>query len=273
LKYITSGANAVVRRARKLLQKKGRDAEGAFIIEGFVLIGDAVRAGLEIERIFLRGPYSDEMFETELRPLLMSGDESSAAHFEALALAEDIFDGLAGTVTPKNAIAVAKKPRRTTKGPEDALLVLDRLQDPGNVGALMRTADALGIDGVLGVKGTADPFSPKSCRAAAGALFRLSVYEGGGPEETLAMLMAEGYRVIVLGARGVVPCWAADLTGRVALVVGNEGGGVSSCFIGSADVVVSIPMTEGAESLNAAVAAGMAMYERRRQSACPARSR
>jgi TrmH family RNA methyltransferase len=269
LKYITSGANAVVRGARKLLRKKGRDAEGAFLIEGFILIKDAVRAGMEIERVFLRGPDPDSIIMAELSFLLTGGGESSVASFEAVALAEEIFDGLTDTVTPKEAIAVVRKPRRPApaEGLGDALLVLDRIQDPGNVGVLIRTAGALGMDGVLGVKGTADPFSPKAVRAAAGALFRIPVCEGGGPEETSAMLETEGYRVVVLDARGAVPCWEADLAGRVALVVGNEGGGVASCFADAADVTVSIPMAEGAESLNAAAAAGMAMYERLRQSA------
>jgi TrmH family RNA methyltransferase len=147
----------------------------------------------------------------------------------------------------------------------DALLVLDRLQDPGNVGALVRTAGAIGFDGVLCVKGTADPFSPKAVRASAGALFRLPVYESGDPEEALDTLRSEGYRVVLLDAGGTSLCWEADITGRAAFIVGNEGGGVDPRFADSADVTVRVPMTAGAESLNAAVAAGIAMYERRRQ--------
>jgi TrmH family RNA methyltransferase len=263
LKHITSGANAGVRRARGLLQKKGRDAEDAFLVEGLILIEDAARAGARIERVFLRGPGPYGIIETALRKLPVSGGRD----FELLSLAEDLFDGLSDTVTPKDAIAVVKKPRRPAEERGDALLVLDRLQDPGNVGALIRTAGALDMDGVLIVKGTADPFSPKVCRAAAGALLRVPVYEAGGPEDVQAELAANGYRVVVLDARGAVPCWEADLAGRVALVVGNEGGGVASGLAGAADVTVRIPMAEGAESLNAAAAAGMVMYERRRQMA------
>jgi TrmH family RNA methyltransferase len=261
------------------LRKKGRDEDGAFIIEGFILIGDAARAGIEIERVFWRGPDpggregAEGAREAELRALLAGGGESPGSGFEALSLAEELFDGIADTVSPKGVIAVAKKPRYPAERRGDALLVLDRIRDPGNVGALIRTADALGAGGALCVKGTADPFSPKVVRAAAGALFRLPVYESGGPEETLSALRAEGYRIVALDARGPALCWETDLTGRVALVVGNEGEGVSPCFTGSADAVVRVPMTEGAESLNAAAAAGMAMYERCRQASAPRRSR
>jgi TrmH family RNA methyltransferase len=91
------------------------------------------------------------------------------------------------------------------------------------------------------------------------------VYASGEPDETLAALRAEGYRVAVLDARGAALCWEADLTGRVALVVGNEGGGVAAPFTDSADIVVRAPMAAGVESLNAAVAASVVMYERCRQ--------
>jgi TrmH family RNA methyltransferase len=192
-------------------------------------------------------------------------------------LPEGVFDSIADTVTPKGMIAVARKPHHSAEsGASDmdagpgragagALLVLDRIQDPGNVGALIRTAGAIGFDGALCVKGTADPFSPKAVRAAAGALFRLPVCERGGPEEALAHLRSEGYRIAVLDMRGSSLCWEADLTGRTAFVVGNEGGGVSTCFRDSADVTVRAPMTGGAESLGAVVAAGIVIYERYRQ--------
>jgi TrmH family RNA methyltransferase len=274
LKHITSGANALVKRARKLLRKKARDTDGAFLIEGFILIGEAARSGIVIECVFLRGDDADgemeRLLETipALAPARAEGardGEPSSTGVDVISLSEDVFDGIADTVTPKSMVAVAKKPRYPIAIRGDALLVLDRLQDPGNVGALIRTAGAIGFDGALCVKGTADPFSPKAVRASAGALFRLPVYEAGEPEEAVETLRSEGYRIALLDAGGASLCWEADITGRTAFVVGNEGGGAAVCFLDSADVTISVPMTEGAESLNAAVAAGIAMYERRRQ--------
>jgi TrmH family RNA methyltransferase len=282
VKYITSGANAAVKRARKLLQKKARDTDGAFLIEGFILIGEAARSGIEIERVFLRGDDTGGEMARSLETIpgfsriradgARDGEPSPPGvdpgvdpGIDMVSLSEDIFDGIADTVTPKSMIAVAKKPRYPAAERGDALLVLDRLQDPGNVGTLVRTAGAIGFDGALCVKGTADPFSPKAVRASAGALFRLPVYEAGGPSEALELLKSEGYRIALLDAGGAALCWEADITGRTAFVVGNEGGGVDPRFADSADVTVRVPMTAEAESLNAAVAAGIAMYERRRQ--------
>jgi TrmH family RNA methyltransferase len=274
LKYITSGANAAVKRARKLLQKKGRDTDGAFLIEGFILIEEAARSGIEIERVFLRGADADGEMERALEAIRgfarpradgPQGSDSPPRGIDIIALSENIFDGIADAATPKSVIAVARKPSYATAARGDALLVLDRLQDPGNVGALIRTAGAIGFDGVLCVKGTADPFSPKAVRASAGALFRLPVYEVGDPDEALGTLRPEGYRVALLDAGGASLCWEADMTGRMAFVVGNEGGGADPRFAKAADVTIRVPMTKNAESLNAAVAAGIVMYERRRQ--------
>jgi TrmH family RNA methyltransferase len=302
VRYIASDANAAVKRARKLLRKKGRDTNDAFLIEGFILIEEALSAGVEIERVFLRGDDdetaralyavpgfpgegpgvgsdegagsgenpgpgvgSDEGAGSGENPGLGVGSGPGAGGIRVDALAEEIFDSIADTVTPRGVIAVAKIPS-APEGPRgDALLVLDRLQDPGNVGALMRTAYAMGFDGTLCVKGTSDPFSPKAVRASAGALFRLPVYDADSPAQAVDSLRAGGHRIILLDAGGASPCWDADLTGRVAMVVGNEGAGADEVFVRAADAIVRAPMTEGADSLNAAVAAGMAMYERCRQ--------
>jgi TrmH family RNA methyltransferase len=274
LKYITSGANAAVKRARKLLRKKGRDTDGAFLIEGFILIGEAARSGIGIECVFLRGADADGEMARSLEtipgfaPQRADGahdNELPSSGVDTISLSEDIFDSIADTVTPKSMIAVAKKPLYPADARGDALLVLDRLQDPGNVGALVRTAGAIGFDGALCVKGTADPFSPKAVRASAGALFRLPVYDAGDPGEALEILRSEGYRIALLDAGGSLLCWEADITGRTAFIVGNEGCGADARFTDAADVTLKVPMTAGAESLNVAVAAGIAMYERRRQ--------
>jgi TrmH family RNA methyltransferase len=184
---------------------------------------------------------------------------------DVISLSEDVFDGIVDTVTPKGMIAVARKPSDHGGVKGDALLVLDRIQDPGNVGALIRTAGAVGFDGALCVKGTADPFSPKSARASAGALFRLPVYETGEASEALETLRSEGYRIAVLDANGPSLCWEAKITGRTAFVIGNEGAGVDACFAAAADIAIRVPMTADTESLNAVVAAGIVMYERCRQ--------
>jgi TrmH family RNA methyltransferase len=264
LKTVASSANGAVKRARKLLSRKGRDTDAAFLIEGFILIREALRAGIELECVFARGAAPG----TDANGLL-AGEALEALDLpegvDAMFLDAAVYDGLADTVTPKGMIAVARKPEQRTDGGGDALLVADRLQDPGNMGTLLRTADATGMDGVVCVKGTTDPFSPKVVRAAAGALFRIPVQESGTPAATALRLKEDGYRLLCLDMDGAVPCWDADMIGRIALVVGNEGGGVAREFLDAADAVVRVPMRAGAESLNAAAAASIAMYERLRQ--------
>jgi TrmH family RNA methyltransferase len=275
LKYITSRANASVRRALALHNKKGRDKNDAFLTEGFILIKEAISAGREIEQIFLRGEAaisagsetkqgflrSDEIAE-EIR----AGIPDSA---EILTLPEKIFDEIADTVTPQGVMAIVKKPNaadaKKALTNSSSILVLDRLQDPGNVGTLIRTAFASGIGAVACVKGTADVYALKVVRAAAGALFRIPVAQTGSAAETIAELKKAEYSLKTLQMDGGKAYSKADLSGRVAIIVGNEGSGVSDAFVAEADEIISIPMQEGAESLNAAIAAGIVLYERNRQ--------
>jgi TrmH family RNA methyltransferase len=263
LKYITSRANVSVRRALALHHKKGRDKNNAFLTEGFILIKEAISAGLEIEQIFFRGALApDEAGEDIRRDMPGSAD--------MLALTEEIFDEIADTVTPQRVMAVVKKPSaedaKKTLASNSSVLVLDRIQDPGNVGTLIRTAFASGIGTVLCVKGTADAYALKVVRSAAGALFQIPVAQTGSAAETVAELARTGYSLKALHMIGEKAYSDADLSGRVAIVVGSEGGGLSEDFIAAADEIISIPMRAGAESLNAAIAAGIVMYERNRQS-------
>jgi TrmH family RNA methyltransferase len=144
-------------------------------------------------------------------------------------------------------------------------LALDRVQDPGNVGSLIRIADAAGFDGVIATPGTGDPYGPKAARAAAGALFRVPVFFARDAGEAADLLAAAGKRVAVADARGAASCYDADIARDVAFVIGNEGGGPSGDFADNASMTVRVPMPGGAESLNAAAAAAILMFESVRQ--------
>jgi len=143
--------------------------------------------------------------------------------------------------------------------------VLDRAQDPGNVGMMVRSAFAAGMDAVWCVIGTADAFSDKAVRASAGAIFHLPVREGLSAKDCVGLAENMGARLLVCSREGT-DLYKTDLTGSVALVIGNEGTGPQEMFLDTADGIVGIPMAEGAESLNAAAAAAVVMYEARRQS-------
>jgi len=144
------------------------------------------------------------------------------------------------------------------------VLVLDRAQDPGNVGMVIRSSLAAGMDAVWCVKGTADAFSDKAVRASAGAVFHLPVREGLSADDCVGMAADIGATLLVCSREGT-DLYETDLRGNIALVIGNEGAGPQEAFLEAADGIVGIPMAGGTESLNAAAAAAVVMYEALRQ--------
>ena len=145
------------------------------------------------------------------------------------------------------------------------VLVLDRIQDPGNLGTLLRTAEAAGFSGALLIKGGADPYGPKAVRAGAGCIFRFPLLLCESAGEALAMLAEQRKKVWTAHMSGT-PCWQAPLANDIALVIGNEGNGADPLFLKETEAV-TVPMAGRTESLNAAAAAAILMYESMRQRA------
>jgi RNA methyltransferase, TrmH family len=173
------------------------------------------------------------------------------------------FDSLASTERPQGVLAVADIPRATSSSLEPArlpavVLVLDGVQDPGNFGTLVRSAEALGAQGVVALPGTVDPWNPKSIRAAAGSSFRLPVLQLGVAEGT-ELLRKYGYTIV--GAEVSGRPAGEGLREKVALVVGNEGSGLSEEVVQTLDDTVGIPLRGRADSLNVAAAAAILLYE------------
>jgi RNA methyltransferase, TrmH family len=187
------------------------------------------------------------------------------AAVDVLELGAGLFRRLSPVTTPTGILAVVRIPVPSVLPAMDrASLLLDRLQDPGNLGAVLRSAAAAGMGQVLLSPGTADAWSPKVLRAAMGAHCHLDIHE----EVDLAAFAA-GFAgtVHALDARGPVPIYDADLSGTVALLLGNEGGGLAPALLQLAARCLSIPMPGGTESLNVAAAAAICLYERVRQQA------
>jgi len=254
---VTSGDNPALKAAVKLHTRKGRKEAGAFLVPGRKLISEAARAGFEVEYVFIDSG------------ALARGEAAAGEYAEEIALEEGLFRSLAKTVTPQPHIAVVRRPKdRAPRGGGSGakrVLILDRTQDPGNVGTMIRSALAAGMDEVWCVKGTADVFSDKAVRASAGAAFHLPVREGLSAGWCVNSARERGARLLVCSAGGE-DLYKADLTGSFALVVGNEGAGPQDEFLGAADAVIGVPMAAEAESLNAAAAAAVVIYEARRQS-------
>lgn len=247
MKRIESVNNPQVKLWKKLVQqKKSRDKEGLYLVEGIHLVEEAMKAKKAEVIIVTEGvEYPHEWAEEN----------------EVIEVTLAIGQQLADTDTSQLVFALCKKEERPfydAKGKR--FLLLDAVQDPGNVGTLIRTADAAGMDAVIIGKGSADPFSPKVLRAAQGSTFHLPVYQLELDEAFQALdcmqvpTYATGWTETARPYKEVMPEEA------FALIVGNEGQGVSSYYMERADYVVYIPMKGEAESLNVGIAAGVIMF-------------
>lgn len=258
---ITSQQNALIKETRALgLQRKEREARGLAVAEGVRLVEEAAAAKAAVDWFL----YTPEL----------AGRERGAALVQALMglgargyqVPENVLAKAAGTESPQGIVAVWS-PRAWTwedlkSGP---LLLCDGLQDPGNLGTVIRTAEAMGSGGVLLTGEGVDPYNPKVIRSAMGSLFRLPVIATAEPEQAADRLSGRGIRVVVAEAEGAFLPWQIDLAGPVALVIGSEAHGPSPALVATADATVRIPMPGRVESLNAAVAASLLLYESVRQ--------
>ncbi len=259
---------------RKLQRRRARDLAGAFVVEG----EDLVLAGLEtgaVAQVLL----VDAERVPDIDPALVP---CPVLPVEPKLLAE-----ASGMAHPPRVIGIFEQPtdsdaaramdERSRSGATGPWLALDGLGDPGNVGTVLRTAAALGAGGVVTLPGTADPFGVKAARASMGACFRVPIARLDGSStnvgDELAGIRAAvpALRVVALDADGDVDLWDAPLDATTLIVVGAERDGVSEAVRGSVDLVASIPQDERVESVNAGVAASIALYEwRRRQGGAPA---
>ena len=245
--------------ARDLQRRKSRERQGLFVAEGVRAVEELLRSGLAIHGALA----SPALAESERGAMLASS--LSGRGVEGGTVSEAEFASAAGTDSPQGILAIAEIPRRSIaelEVPERArLLVLDAIQDPGNVGTIVRTAAALGATSTLALPGTVDLWNAKVVRSSMGALFHHP-----------AMSCTTAELETFLGESGTV-LWAADAGGeslggieppdRLAIALGNEGNGLSPFIAGVADLTVGIPIVGGIESLNVAVSAGIFLHELR----------
>lgn len=254
MKKITSDDNKNIKYLRQLQQKKYRDREGVYLIEG----ENAVREAAENGIVPVMTAVDEERLDLYKG---MFGDYIS----DAFVLPPRLFSKVCATETSQGIVSAVRKKPVPDKLPEGSVVVLDRLQDPGNIGTIIRTCDAAGIAAVIAVKGCADIYSPKTVRSAAGSVFRVPVYEGSDTGTVIGLLKAAGKNIIGTSFDTSVMYYDVDMTGDIAIVIGNEGNGMSDEFMDACDVSVRIPMKGKTESLNASVAAGILIYETIRQ--------
>lgn len=250
LKYIESVKNPQVKQWKKLLTKKERDKTGKYLVEGFHLVEEALKEEIVLEVIINE--------QTEM-----------PAHFkvegtELIYVKNDIMKAICDTEAPQGIAAVCeqKSTSMASINPEK-LLLIDAVQDPGNIGTMIRTADAAGIDAVILGEGCADLYNPKVVRSTQGSLFHMPVIKGN-LSEIIDELKQSGIPVYGTALEGASPFEEVEKSSRFALLVGNEGQGVSKELLEKTTKNLYIPIYGKSESLNVGIAAGILMYHLRK---------
>lgn len=262
MNYIESSQNNTIKEIKALHLKKNRDSRGLYFVEGIRFVSDAAESGQEFVKVIISNKLQ------ELNGGAKVIEQVTAVCPEVFLVPEKLFNELSDTQSPQGILAVLKKKefdRSRVIKEGGTVVVLDGLQDPGNVGTVIRTADAAGISAVLMTKGCVDLYAPKVLRATMGSVFHLPVFEGLNIVELIGQLKLEGYKVVASHLDGKNNYYDEDMTGKSAIIVGNEANGIGEETAEKADRLVKIPMPGRAESLNAAVAAALMIYETVRQ--------
>ena len=243
--HITSLKNPKVALWKSLKDRKGRKETGCFLMEGRKMVEEALASDFRVEAVL-----ADDS---------RLGEFALPADTPVYALPTHVLAAVCDTKTPQGIAAVVEMKTSAVTG--SRLVALDGVQDPGNVGTIIRTADAAGFDGVLLSAQCADVYSPKVLRATMGSIFRMGLRVTGDLPGDLAALRAQGFSILSSQLDGT-PFYRREAVGeRFVLVIGSEGNGVTDGVKAEATHRVRLPMRGGAESLNAAVAAGIMMYE------------
>jgi len=260
VRIVQSKQNARLKELRRALGAPGREACGLAAIEGLNLLDEALRAGLRIAAVFLALEAHDPLKGLDLPQEL-----------DVLQVPQAILNPILDTETPQPVAALVEVPdwtwahvlRGRTAWPP-LLVVLAGLQDPGNAGAIVRSAEAFGATGIVALPGTVSLWNPKAIRASAGSVFRLPQVTVG-VDECFNTVRESGARFISTTGHAAESCDGVSMTGPIALIIGNEGNGVPPGIAARADERVTICCPGPVESLNAAVAASILLYEASRQ--------
>jgi len=248
---ITSAANPLIKRFRLLADRRHRRREGAFVVQGVQPVWQAVEAGADIEVLIV----APDLLTLPAARQMVAAQEQRGRRVVRVPAA--LFARLAGRDGPGG----------LTVAPGSVFMALHEVGNPGNLGAIVRTASAAGAGGVILVGACADPHDPAAVKASMGAIFSVPVAAAADAAEFFDWAAAAAVRVAVTSARGAATLWESPLPLPAVLLLGSEGAGLPADLLARGDLQLRIPMTGTAESLNLAVAAGILLYETVRRSA------
>lgn len=259
---ISSAANPLIKRVRLLGDRRHRRREGAFVVRGIQPVWQAVEAGADIEVLIaapdlLRGPVAAMVADSEGRGVRVAR------------LSGELFSRIADRDGPAGLAAIVRKRPASLDElliqPDSVFVALHEAGNPGNLGTIIRTADATGAAGVILVGASTDPFDPAAVKASMGAIFSVPVATASTPGEFLGWCRAGGIALAVTSASGSGTFWDTRLPVPLAILLGSEGAGLPADLLAAGDLRLRIPMTGTAESLNLGVATGILLYEAWRQ--------
>ena len=262
IKSITSRDNTLLRLARAV--RDGKKEDHVFV-EGLRLCEEALRSALEIEAVIV----SEELLRKERAAEAIAALEQAARR--SASVSEKLLESISYTKTPQGIVVLARRPESSEArlsasiDTKPLLVVIHQINNPVNVGAILRTAEAAGASGVIATRNTSDPFSPKSLRGAMGSAFRLHIWTGPEYWEVIRWCGERGIETVCADAEASLSYTDFDWTRASALIMGPESTGLTADETKLANSIVSIPMHGSVESLNVSVAAGILLFEAARQ--------
>ncbi len=255
---ITAKDNEKVKYTKSLLKTKNRTKESRFIIEGYRILTLAIECNADIEYVFINEDFENKEEHINFLEILKE------KNMKTYKTTNKIFDDLVDTETTQGILGVVRfKQKNIEESLDDDsrfVLILDRIQDPGNMGTIIRTADAAGIDAIIALKGCVDIYNPKVIRSTMGSIFDMNVIHAT-QDEALRLLKLKNFDIVssYLDTNNFYN--SVEYNYKTALVIGNEANGINEELVSKSDVLVKIPIYGKAESLNAAISSAILMYE------------
>ena len=259
MQVISSKDNEIIKSIKKLKDKKYRDESNEYVVEGVKLVEEAVKENAKIKQIIV---CEDTTRTYEIPTHIML----EIAKYECISVSDKIFNIITQVTNPQGIMAIIEKNAQNAKidYTQDIIVVLDDVQDPGNLGTILRTVDSIGLNQIIVSKGTADAFNSKVVRSTMGAIFRIKIIEVENLAQAIKEMRKHHFKLMVTSLQTKNSIYDIDFYKKI-IVIGNEANGVSKEIQDMADEKSKIPMLGRTESLNASVAAGVVMYEYVRQ--------
>lgn len=259
MQIISSKENELIKHIKKLKEKKERDISNEYMIEGIKLVQEAIQENAIIKQIIICD-------DCEKKDNISKNLMYEIAKYNCIYVTKNIFKYISEVQEPQGILAVIEKnnSNKDIDYTQDIIVALDDVQDPGNLGTILRTVDSIGITQILVSKGTADSYNPKVVRSTMGAIFRIKIIECDDLENTLKEIRKHKFKIVVTSLQTENSIYEINYNKKI-IVIGNEANGVNKNIQQMADEKVKIPMLGKTESLNASVATGIVLYEYVRQ--------